>query len=195
MGSFIYIPCFRPELWSLYCPKKCIFCNFALTPARNLSMWKQFTYMDLKYLVTVFQKIIWLIRLWATAHEMLPIKIPKAMLTQQKFNKVFRFETLISVSIVSNNIFWKRLTRPFRCIYVNCFNILNFFCWGQYKIEKMHLFWQFKDHNSGREHENYTNNPIFSSTFSAVPACNIYFWIWKYLQFIFKFITSVYSGL
>ena len=84
--------------------------------------------------------MILFIRLWATAHEILPIKISKAMLTQQKFNKVFRFETLISVSIVSNNIFWKRLTRPFRCIYVNCFNILNFFCWGQYKIEKMHLF-------------------------------------------------------
>ena len=57
--------------------------------------------------------------------------------------------------------------RPFRCIYVNCFNILTFLCSGQRKIEKMHFFQQFKDHNSGKEHENYKNDPIFSSTFSA----------------------------
>ena len=51
--------------------------------------------------------------------------------------------------------------RCFRCIYVNCFNILIFFCWCQHKIEKMHFFWQFQDHNSGRELENYTNDCIF----------------------------------
>ena len=51
--------------------------------------------------------------------------------------------------------------RCFRCIYVNCFNILTFFCWCQHKIEKMHFFWQFQDHNSGREFENYTNDRIF----------------------------------
>ena len=34
----------------------------------------------------------------------------------------------------------------------------------------------------GREHENYTNDPIFHLLFSAPPACNIYFWIWKYLK-------------
>ena len=59
----------------------------------------------------------------------------------------------------------------------------------------MYFFRQFKDHNSGREHKNYTTDTIFSSTFSALPANNIHFWIWKYLQFIFKFITSVHSGL
>ena len=32
----------------------------------------------------------------------------------------------------------------------------------------MHFFGQFKDHNSGRKHENQTNDPIFSSTFSAL---------------------------
>ena len=30
--------------------------------------------------------------------------------------------------------------------------------------------------------------PHFSSTFSALPVCNIHFWIWKYLKFIFRFI-------
>ena len=50
----------------------------------------------------------------------------------------------------------------------------------------MYFFQQFKDHNSGKEHKNYTNDPIFSSIFSALPVFNIYFWIWKYLKLIFK---------
>ena len=170
-----------------------------LTSARNLSLLKQFLYMDLIVLITVFQKIIWFIVVWATVHEILAIKISKTMLTPEKFNNSLISNTNIfkalSHSIVNNNIFWKCLTRPFRCIFVNCFNILRFSCWGQHKIEKVYFFRQFKDHSSGSEHENYKNDPIFSSTFSILPACNIHFWIWKYLKFIFKFITSVHSGL
>ena len=123
--------------------------------------------MNLKVLITVFQKILWFIGVWATIHEISAIKLSKTMLAQQDI-----FKTL-SHSIVNNNIFWKPVTRPFRCIYVNCFNVLRFFCWGQHKIKKMHFFRQFKDHNSGKENENYNNDPIFSSTFSAPPACNI----------------------
>ena len=76
--------------------KKCIFCNFVLTSERNLSLLKQFTYMDLKVLITVFQKMVWFKGVRATVHEILAIKIPKTMLTQQKFNKTLRFQTLIS---------------------------------------------------------------------------------------------------
>ena len=61
MGLFVQFPYFLPELWSLNCPKKCIFCNFVLTSARNLSLLKQFTYMHLKVLITVFQKMTWFI--------------------------------------------------------------------------------------------------------------------------------------
>ena len=43
------------------------------------------------------------------------------------------------------------------------------------------------DHNSGKENENYKNDPTFLSTFSALPACNIPFWICEYLKFIFQF--------
>ena len=35
--------------------------NFLQFCAKNLSLLKQFTYMDLKVLVTVFQKMIWYI--------------------------------------------------------------------------------------------------------------------------------------
>ena len=49
---------------------------------------KQFTYMHLKVLITLFQEMLWLIGVWATVHEILAIKISKKMLTQQKFNKI-----------------------------------------------------------------------------------------------------------
>ena len=42
MESFVQFPYFLRELWSLNCLKKCIFCNFVLTPVRNLSLLKQF---------------------------------------------------------------------------------------------------------------------------------------------------------
>ena len=37
--------------------------------------------------------------------------------------------------------------------------------------------------------------PFFSSAFSTLSICNIYFWVWNYIKLIFKFITLVYSGL
>ena len=66
-----------PELWSLNCPKKCIFCNFVLISVRNLSLLKQFTYMCLKNLNTDFQKMFWFMGVWATVHEILAIRISK----------------------------------------------------------------------------------------------------------------------
>ena len=82
-------------------------------------------------LITLFQKMIFSIRFWATVHEILTIKISEKMLTQQTFNKILRLQTLIflkvlSHSIMNNTIFWKYVTRLFRCIYVNCFNRLRF---------------------------------------------------------------------
>ena len=46
----------------------------------------------------------------------------------------------ISYSIINNTIFWKcaTRTRPFRCIYVNCFNILRFLAEVSTKLQKMH---------------------------------------------------------
>ena len=49
--SFVQFPCSLPELWSVNCLKKCTFCNFVLTAARNLSLLKQLTYMHLKRLL------------------------------------------------------------------------------------------------------------------------------------------------
>ena len=52
--------------------------------------------MHLKVLITLFQKMLWFIGVGATVHEILAIKISKKMLTQQKFNKILRLQTLIS---------------------------------------------------------------------------------------------------
>ena len=53
-----------------------------------------------------------------------------------------------------------------------------------------------KDHNSIRKHGSYTNDFIFSSTFSAITVCNIHFWIWKKSKFIFmRSRPLVHSGL
>ena len=55
---------------------------------------------------------------------------------------------------INHSIFWKSVMRTFRCIYVNCFNRLRFLAEVSTKLQKMHFFRQFKDHNSGREHGN-----------------------------------------
>ena len=84
-------------------PKKVHFLQFVLTSARNLKLLKQFTYVHLKLLITLFQKTVlnffrkWYIGVRAAAHEILKIKISKKMLTQQKFDKMFLLQTLISL--------------------------------------------------------------------------------------------------
>ena len=65
---------FIPELWPVNCPKMCIFYNFVLTSARNLSLPKQFTYMNLKVFITFFQKMVCFIGVRAAVHELAPKK-------------------------------------------------------------------------------------------------------------------------
>ena len=52
--------------------------------------------MYLKVLITLIQKMTWFVGVSAIVHEILAIKIPKKMLTQQKFDKVLWLQTLIS---------------------------------------------------------------------------------------------------
>ena len=66
--------------------------QFLLTSAGNLRLIDT----HLKMFITLFQKIIKFTGVWATIQEILAIKISKKMLTQQKFNKTFWLQTLIS---------------------------------------------------------------------------------------------------
>ena len=45
---------------------------------------------------TLSENGVWFIVVQGTVHEILAIKTLKKMLTQQKFNKIFRLQTLIS---------------------------------------------------------------------------------------------------
>ena len=55
-GSIVPFQCFLPELWSLNCLKKCIFCNFVLTSATNLNLSKQFAFLHIKGLVNALSE-------------------------------------------------------------------------------------------------------------------------------------------
>ena len=162
------------------------FYNFVLTSARKLSLSKQFTHIHLKVLITLL-RMIWF-GVWATVHEILANNISKKMLMLQKFKKKSstsktNISKIVSHSIINNIIFWKCLTRPFRCIYVTCFKRLRFLVEVSTKLQKMYFFRQFKDHNS----EKWPNLFIYFFHF----ACIIYFWIWNYSKFIFDVVPHL----
>ena len=118
--------------------KMCTFCNFVLTSAWNLSLLKQFTYMNRKVFIAVFQKMTRFIEVRATVHEILAIKKRQnSSISNTNISKT------LSQSIINNTIFWKSVTRLFRCIYVNCFNILTFFAEVSTIIQKNRFFQQF----------------------------------------------------
>ena len=90
--------------------KKIDFLQFCADLSQKLveeaSVLKQFTYIDLKVFITVFQKVKCLIGVWATVHEILAIKISKktvkilisdqmAFATVVYFGRVFAFCRLI----------------------------------------------------------------------------------------------------
>ena len=56
-----------------------------------------YIYVHVKVLITFFQKMVWLIGVQPTVHEILVIKISKKILTQQEFNKIHQFQILISL--------------------------------------------------------------------------------------------------
>ena len=61
---------------------------------------------------------------------------------------------MVAQTPLNHTIFWKTVIRTFRSIYVNCFNKLRFLSEISRKLQTMHFFGQFKDHNSGRKHWN-----------------------------------------
>ena len=178
--------------WVMVCKlsKKVHF--FVLTSPRNLSLLKQFTYMYLKFFIKLFQKMVWLIGVWATVHEILAIKISKKMMTQ-KFNRILRLQTRKSLKqwdIVfseNNTILWMCVTRHFRCTYVNCFNRIRFLVEVSTKLQKMHFLDNLRTITQDGNMGSRQMTLVSSSTFSTLTVCNIHFRIWKNWNFIFNF--------
>ena len=159
MESFVCFPCSLPKLWSLNCLKKCIFWNFVLASARNLSLFRQFTYMHLKGLVTQFHKIVLFITLWRTVLEIIGFRVEEFCYISVKSASFFIF-LIANISWTmartpkNHILFWKSVMRTSRCIYVNCFRRLTLLAEVSTKFQKMHFFGHFKDHNSRRKHRN-----------------------------------------
>ena len=101
-----------------------------LTSARSLSLLKQFIYMYLQGLVTHFQKVVLFIM---SAYCFGDIRVcSRRKLLNFRWVSIF-FDILIAniswtvaQAAMNHTIFWKSVMRPFRCIYVNCFNRLRF---------------------------------------------------------------------
>ena len=81
--------------------------------------------------------------------------------TEKKLILTVFFDTLntniswtVAQTPIRHIIFWKTVIKSFRSIYVNWFNRLRFLAKISTKLQKMHSFWQFKDHNTGRKHGN-----------------------------------------
>ena len=83
--------------------KSAFFFNFVLISAINPIPLEQITYMHLKFLITLFQKMIWFIEVSAIVHEILAIKISKTIVAQQKFNKILQLQTLSQKQCIINN--------------------------------------------------------------------------------------------
>ena len=91
----------------------------------------------------------------------------------------------VSHGIINNTIFWKFITRTFRCIYVNCFNKLRFLAEVSTKLQKCTFLDNLRTITQEVNMETRQMTPFFLSTFSDLTVCNIHFWIWKYLKFNF----------
>ena len=131
--------------------------------------------------------MLWFLGVWATFHEILAIKISKTMLKFLKNYSTSNTHTIetVSHSIINNINFWKCVTRPFRCIYVNCLNRLRFLAEVSTKLQKMHFLDNLKTITQEDNMETRQMTLFFSSTFSNLTVCNIHFWIWKNSKFIF----------
>ena len=126
--------------------------------------------MHLKVLITLFQKMLWFLGVWATFHEILAIKISKTMLKFLKNYSTSNTHTIetVSHSIINNINFWKCITRPFRCIYVNCLNRLRFLAEVSTKLQKMHFLENLRTITQDGSMETREMTPFFWSTYSIL---------------------------
>ena len=130
--KFGFAPMLPSWVMVLKLSKNCIFCNFVLTSARNLSRLKQLTYMHRKGLVTHFQKLMLFIMLWLIASMVWVFEVEEFLRNFCWFSIFFdiliaNISWTVAQTLINRKIFWKNVMRTFRCIYVICFNRLRLF--------------------------------------------------------------------
>ena len=116
-------------------------------------------------------------------HEILTIKISKnansAEIKENPSTSNPYISKIVCQSIINNTIFWKHVTRPFRCMYINCFNRLILLLQSAQICKKMHFFDNFRTITLEGNMKTRQMTPFFSSAFPTLAVCNIHFWIWK----------------
>ena len=130
--------CSFSELWFFNPMKKCIFCNFVLTSARNFGLLKQFTYLHLNGLLMHFQKmVVFILPHYDCVYTMTYcLRDIRVWSWRIRFNfcrvRIF-FDFLIAniswavvQTLINHTMFWRSVMRTSRCIYINCFNRLRF---------------------------------------------------------------------
>ena len=95
----------------------------------------------------------------------------------------------ISHSMINNTIFWKSETRPFRCIYVTCFNRFRFLAEISSNCKKCTFLGHLRTITQKGNMKTRKMTLVFSSTFSNLTVCDIHFWIWKCSKFIFMWFS------
>ena len=140
--------------------------------------------MRLKVLITFFQKMVWFIGVWATIHEILAIKTSKeevdsAEILQNSSTSNSKISETMIHCIISNTIFWKCVTRPFRPISVIALIELDFLLRSAQYCKKCIFLDNLKTITQEWNMETRQMTPFFSFTFSTLTVCNIHFWIWK----------------
>ena len=135
--------------------------------------------MHLKSLIMHFPKLALFIMLWLTVSEVWVFEVEEFL---RNFSWVRIFFDILIANIswagartpINHSIFWKSLMWTFRCIPVNCFNNLVF-GWGQHKIVKSTFLDNLQIMTQVGNMETRKMTPIFSSTFSTLTVCNIFF--------------------
>ena len=107
---FVSFPCFLSGLWSLNCPKRCIFCNSLLTSAKPKCVKAIYVYGFESFHYSLSENKL-AYRKWATVYEILAIKILKkavkilildqiAVAVVVYFGQVLRLCRLINKSVL-----------------------------------------------------------------------------------------------
>ena len=91
-GVICLVSMFSYWVMVLKLSKKCIVCYIMLTSERNLNLLKLLTYMQMEFLITFFQKMIWVIGVSATVNKISAIKNKKGSWLSKNLTKFFDFK-------------------------------------------------------------------------------------------------------
>ena len=155
-GVICLVPIFPSWVKVLKLSKKCIFNNFVLSSTRSQSLLKEKNLHICIWEVSLllFQRVVLFIVLWRTVSEILGFEVEEFCLISAESVPFWYFNSYIPWTIaqtpLNHIIFWNCVMRTFGCTYLNYLDFLL----RSAQDRKKHFFGEFKEQNSGTEHEN-----------------------------------------